>query len=276
MSETMPEEPTNVPGMLTFDDEAGRKLEGAYRSDEAAARRKAMRDALQLQPGEHGLYIGAGPGFAPCEIARALGPDGRLSVLEKNDAMLAMTRRMAENDGLLERLDPRQGDAAELPFSDESFAFVGSAQVFEYVPDVARAVRETFRVLQPGGRVALIDSDWQTLIWHVDDVGRGERVAKAFEGHLAHNHLPRRFKPLLKEAGYQVERIEPIIMLNTEFDSNRYSYWLLPLVAEYVRGTGQVPPEAVDAWVADVQRQGERGTYFFNLNQYLFLARKPN
>ena len=172
MATNTPTDAMGATAMLTFDDEAGRKMEAIYRSDDAAARRKALRDALNLQPGEHGLYIGSGPGFAPCEIARALGLNGRLSMLEKNDAMLAMIRRRAESEGLLARLDLRQGDAASLPFPDGAFAFVGSAQVFEYVPDISQAILETYRVLRPGGRVALIDSDWQTLIWHAEDSAR--------------------------------------------------------------------------------------------------------
>ena len=65
-------------------------------------------------------------------------------------------------------------------------------------------------------------------------------------------------------------------MLNTTFGPNTYSYMLLDLVADYVRGTGLVPVDEVDAWESDVRRQGERGTYLFNLNQYLFMGRKPS
>jgi arsenite methyltransferase len=263
-------------GMLAFDEEAGRKLEAMYLTSEATARRQALRDSLRLQSGDYGLYIGSGPGLAPCEIAQALGSDGRLAVVEKNAAMLSMTERRAAREGLLDRLDLQEGDAAALPFPDGVFAFVGSTQVFEYVPDVARAVAEAYRVLRPGGRLALIDTDWQTLIWHAADASLGARVTTAWEGHLAHNHLPRRLKPLLSWAGFQIERVEPIIILNTDYTPNTLSFMLLQIVADYVRGTGKISNAEVDAWVTDVQHQGREGSYFFSLNQYLLVAHKSN
>jgi hypothetical protein len=104
---------------------------------------------------------------------------------------------------------------------------------------------------------ALIDTDWQTLIWHVADVHLGARVATAWEGHLAHNHLPRRLKPLLSSAGFQVERVEPIIILNIYYTPSAFSFMLLQIVADYVRGTGQLSNAEVEAWVADGSKFSE-------------------
>lgn len=114
------------------------------------------------------------------------------------------------------------------------------------------------------------------MIWHAADEHLGTRVATTWEGHLAHNQLPRRLKPLLSRAGFQIERVEPIIILNTDYTPNAFSFMLLQIVADYVRGTGKLSKSEVDAWVTDVQRQGSEGSYFFSLNQYLFVAQRSN
>ena len=44
-----------------------------------------------------------------------------------------------------------------------------TTQVLEYVPDVAGALAEMRRVLRPGGRLLVLDTDWDSLVWHAPD-----------------------------------------------------------------------------------------------------------
>jgi arsenite methyltransferase len=124
---------------------------------------------------------------------------------------------------------------------------------------VARAVAEAYRVLRSSGRLALIDTDWQTLIWHADDARLGARVATAWEAHLAHNHLPRCLKLLLSRAGFQVERVEPIIILNTDYTPDTFSFMLPHRVADYVRGTSHSSLTAPARHLAGDTRIGDTG-----------------
>jgi hypothetical protein len=123
--------------------------------------------------------------------------------------------------------------------------------------------------------VAVVATDWDTLVWQADDAERGARVVRAWGGHLAHSSLPRRLAPMLRHAGFVVDAARTLGVLNTAFDPTSYSAGLLGLVADYVCGKGVLPEEEVAAWAADVRRQGERGTYYFGLSQHLFSARKP-
>ena len=51
-----------------------------------------------------------------------------------------------------------------LPFPDASLDFVVAIQVYEYVPDIDRALAECVRILRPGGRLAIVDTDWDTFV----------------------------------------------------------------------------------------------------------------
>ena len=64
-------------------------------------------------------------------------------------------------------------------------------------------------------------------------------------------------------------------VLDLEFNPTIYSFGLLGIVANFVRGRAGVTSADVDAWLADIELQNAKGTHFFSLDQYLFQATKP-
>jgi len=71
------------------------------------------------------------------------------------------------------------GNADVLCFPDNSFAAVVFSQVLLYVGDVACAQKEAQRVLRPGGRTVILDTDWDSLIVNTKDSGLFERIVNA-------------------------------------------------------------------------------------------------
>jgi ubiquinone/menaquinone biosynthesis C-methylase UbiE len=262
--------------MLLFDEEVGRKLEVIYSTPDMVRRRQASLEAVQAKPDEVGLEIGPGPGFLTVELAKLVGRGGRISALDKNPAMLAMTEQRAEQQGVVERLQLHEQDAATLPFAANSFDFIVASQIYEYVAGIEQALAEAFRVLRPGGRLVIIDTDWDTQVIQVDDNELSARIDRAWDEHLAHRTLPRRLPRLLRAAGFDLEAVKLVPVLNTHYHPNTYDYGIIDLVANFARGRAGVSDGDVEAWLADITKQARSGSYFFSLNQYLFKAIRPN
>ena len=166
------------------------------------------------------------------------------------------------------------GEATALGFPDRSFDAVVSTQVYEYVPDIDTALAEVHRVLVPGGRVLVLDTDWDSVVWHTSDRDRHTRVMSAWQEHLADPWLPRTLTGRLESAGLTVERRDVLVLFNPAFDPGTFSAGVMQLIANFVPGRRGVTDQEAAAWLADLQDLGARGEYFFSINRYLFLARR--
>ena len=162
------------------------------------------------------------------------------------------------------------GDACELPFDDGAFDAAVSTQVYEYVADVPRALAEARRILRPGGRLLVLDTDWDSIVWHTEDVERMERVLAAWEEHLVDARLPRRLGRLLEDAGFTVERRTVAPLLNAGYDPDTYSAGLMGFITAFVSGRQGLTQYDAAAWAQELTTLG--ADYFFSLNRYLFLA----
>jgi SAM-dependent methyltransferase len=164
------------------------------------------------------------------------------------------------------------GEATALPFPDGSFDAVTATQVYEYVADMTTALAEAWRVLRPGGRLLVLDTDWDSIVWHATDPGRMQRVLAAWDEHLADPYLPRRLTPLLSEAGFAVSERAVIPLLNAGYDANTYSAGLIGFITAFVPGHAGLTQDDVKGWSDDLIALGP--DYFFSLNRYLFIAVK--
>jgi SAM-dependent methyltransferase len=227
---------------------------------------------LALRAGERVLDVGCGPGFLTAEIAAAVGPGGRVHAIDASEPMLGLARARC---AALPQVTFAPGDAARLDVADAGFDAVASVQVHEYVRDIEGGLRELHRVLRPGGRLLLVATDWDSIVWGSADPRRMAHVLDAFDEHLAHAHLPPRLAPLLREAGFGEPRCEVLVQLNPALEPGTYSHGLLDLIHRFVPGRRGVTHEEADAWSEEQRELGRRGGYFFSLNQYLFLASKP-
>lgn len=109
----------------------------------------------------HALDVGCGPGTITAELAKRF-PRTQVVGLDASPSRLAEAERRFVG---LNNASIKQGDAASLPFPEDSFDLVYCRFLLEYLSAPAQPIAEMVRVCKPGGTVLLQDLDGQ-LVWH--------------------------------------------------------------------------------------------------------------
>jgi len=114
----------------------------------------AIVQAARVEPGMQVLDIASGTGEPALTLAGLVGPEGHVTATDLGHGMIAIARENAQKSGLA-NMTFLQADVHRLPFSDRSFDRITCRFGVMYFADLPRALAEVYRVLKPGGRVAL-------------------------------------------------------------------------------------------------------------------------
>jgi SAM-dependent methyltransferase len=232
-------------------------LESMGRHPEIRRVRAAAFDALRPAPGQRLLDAGAGTGDVARELAGRVAPGGSVVALDASEAFLAGARE--RHDG--SEVSYVTGDVMDLAWPDGGFDGVWCERVLQHVPDADLAVRELARVTRPGGRVCLIDTDWQSLAFDGVPTGTAGIVRQTMISRMPGNQsaMGRTLRRRLVQAGLRDVSAVPLTCV---FPDPASAAVVLPMVNPAVpRDTLMVPEALRDEWLAEVAAAGARGEF---------------
>ena len=240
-------------------------LEMMAASPEIQRVRQVARDALAPVPGQRLLDAGCGAGEVARDLAARVAPGG--SVVALDYARTNVEAAAQRHDG--SAVEYVVGNVTALDFPDATFDGVRSERVLQHVDDPDRAIAELARVTKPGGRVCLIDTDWDSV--GADGVPRELFVRlrdHAFSRVMVHHRdMGRTLRRRMLHAGLAEIRAQPVALY---FGDPESAMAVLPMVSRLVPPqAGFIPDDMRDEWFAAVDAAGERGDFLATLTLWV-------
>jgi SAM-dependent methyltransferase len=227
-------------------------------------------ERLEPGPGERALDVGCGTGEDVRVLAAMVGPHGEARGIEPNAGLrLAAQHRAAvvEAEMLVD-----DGDAYELPYDDASFDVVRCERVFQHLHEPERAAAEIARVLRPGGRMTVLDTDWGSTVLYPGDHQVVRRMLTSFIDALPNGRCGRRLRALLTEVGLQVDDMHATTWVERPENWLRTPLLFMPSAAV---NAAILTPDEAQRLRDQVTSAAEAGTLHFSVTMFGAYARRP-
>jgi arsenite methyltransferase len=156
-----------------------------------------------LNPGETVLDLGSGGGIDVLLSARRVGPTGKAYGLDMTDEMLALARENQRKSGV-QNVEFLKGEIEQIPLPDNSVDVIISNCVINLSADKDKVFREAFRVLKPGGRLAVSD-----VVVRGDVPAQVRRSMELWVGCIAGALKDSDYTAKLSLAGFDAIEIQP-------------------------------------------------------------------
>ncbi len=250
-----------------YDEVAASNQELIAQTRDMVKQRQEVIAQLSLKIGESVLDVGSGSGILVRDMLGKVGNSGVVVGVDTSGPMIAMSRELYPEASF------RKGDASSLPVESGVFDAVTANQVLCFLPDVESALVEMHRVLRPSGRLVILDTDWDTLLWNCCDQALLNAVVSELTSPYVSRNIPRTLSRQLESVGFELVERKAFPIVNWEFSDESYSGRVSSFLP--TREDGQ--QDQIDLrsmWRDEMAGMATKGEYLFSLNRYIFSARK--
>jgi ubiquinone/menaquinone biosynthesis C-methylase UbiE len=232
--------------------------------------KRAAIEECRLRPGMSVLDVGCGTGLETVRLAKVVAPSGKVIGIDASEKFLDEARRRAESLGL--PIDYRHGDAQQLPFPEKTFDVARAERLFPYLADPERALAELVRVSQPGGAVALIEPDFETVTINLRNRSLVRKILHFdCDYNTKNGWIGRDLARLLKACGLVEVTVEADVVV---FEPRAFSAYFLE-IGRAAHRQQIISSAEVDQWQQDIHQLLSRDELFCTISYFLAVGRVP-
>jgi ubiquinone/menaquinone biosynthesis C-methylase UbiE len=165
-------------------------------------------------------------------------------------------------------------DAYALPFPDATFDAGRADRVFHHLEHPCQALGELLRVVRPGGRVLLVDPDFETAIVDAPDRALTRRLLNFYCDGYRDGWMGRRLPGLFRAAGLTEIIVEPVPVLLTDLAQANVVLALEDTVRR-AAAAGVVSTDEGAAWLDGLRTASEHGHFFAAITAFMVMGCKP-
>jgi ubiquinone/menaquinone biosynthesis C-methylase UbiE len=223
---------------------------------------------LPLASAQRVLALGCGTGIEVRALKRRPDFRGQVIGIDHSSKMIELARRLTVAEGLDSGVRYQTGDAQVVDYPDDTFDVVLAHKVLSHVADPLAALKETRRVIKPGGMLAVFDGDYASLTFAHPDAELAKRAEGVLQEILCTNPRVMRDLPrFLQQAGLELTLVQAHVYANIGFLAQ-----VPEAYATALAGSDRLLTEEVERWQSGQVQAAAGGTFFGASNYYTFLA----
>jgi ubiquinone/menaquinone biosynthesis C-methylase UbiE len=227
---------------------------------------------LDIQEGHCLLDVGCGPGDDVQALAAMVGASGKVVGIDNSETMIAEARKRAQGQNL--PVEYRVGDAYHLDFANNTFDGCRSERVFQHVDNPHQVFREMVRVVRPGARLVVLDTDWETFILNTPERTVTRKVLNFFCDSICNGWSGRQLPGLFYEA-----KLADIQVFAGTVTGNNYRVLFdrmgLPKTAQRAQEAGLISAVEAATWFQSLEEESRAGRFFHAVTMFGVSGRKP-
>ncbi len=257
----------------SWDSETARMWVAALNLRSAATDQIALRKRLvqlaNLNSGDTAIEIGCGTGALLCDLAQAVGKDGKAIGIEPQPVLAEAARARLDAENLAATVKTESAERLSLK-SETADACLAQTVLIHLPPDVLQqTLAEMTRVVRgDGGRVISCDQDGDT--WTIDHPMREltRRIVRFnSDQRYADGWTGRRLNRFFRAAGLMKVRTETLVHVDTEKSS--YLFGMAERIANAAREAGEITAEECRKWLEQLNQAANEGNFFSSINYYI-------